>query len=303
MAELRIIAGPTGAGKSALALALAQEHGARIISADSRQIYRGFDSGTAKPTAAERAQVPHAGLDVAEPTERWSAAKWAEAAADWLSDDAAAGRPSLVVGGTGLWLQALVRPLADVPPMDPVRRAAVQEELAVIATPQLRTLVDQLDPARAHLGRTQLLRAAEVALVTGTLLSEWHARGSSRPVRPARWLVVDPGPSLGDRLDSRRHAMLAAGWLEEVRTLDASIPEDAPAWNACGYREIREVVRGTRTLESALEAVRISTRRYAKRQRTWFRNQLDDVGPVTRLDPAGADAARVVERWFSERDA
>lgn len=303
MAELRIIAGPTGAGKSALALALAQEHGARIISADSRQIYRGFDSGTAKPTAAERAQVPHAGLDVAEPTERWSAAKWAEAAADWLSDDAAAGRPSLVVGGTGLWLQALVRPLADVPPMDPVRRAAVQEELAVIATPQLRTLVDQLDPARAHLGRTQLLRAAEVALVTGTLLSEWHARGSSRPVRPARWLVVDPGPSLGDRLDSRRHAMLAAGWLEEVRTLDASIPEDAPAWNACGYREIREVVRGTRTLESALEAVRISTRQYAKRQRTWFRNQLDDVGPVTRLDPAGADAARVVERWFSERDA
>jgi tRNA dimethylallyltransferase len=303
VAELRIIAGPTGAGKSALALALAQATGARIISADSRQIYRQFDIGTAKPTAAERALLPHAGVDVAEPTERWSAAKWADAATAWLAEDAAMGRPSLIVGGTGLWLQALVRPLADTPEMDPTRRAEVQAQLADVATPALREMVERLDPPRATLGRAQLLRAAEVALVTGTRLSEWHARGSTRPVRSARWLLVDPGPPLAARLDARRAGMLRAGWLDEVRHLAATVPEDAPAWNACGYREIREVVRGTQALDAAMEAVRISTRQYAKRQRTWFRNQLDDVGPVTRLDPADASAADVAERWFSQRDA
>ena len=299
-AIVRIVAGPTGAGKSALAMALAERHGARILSADSRQIYRGFDIGTAKPTPAEQARVPHAGLDVAEPTDRWNAARWAQAARAWLAEDAALGRPSVVVGGTGLWLRALVRPLADEPPMDPPRRAAVQAELAGTTTDALRTMVERLDPARAHLGRAQLLRAAEVALVTGERLSDWHARGSAQPPLPARWLIVDPGPALASRLDARRQQMLDAGWLDEVRRLVATVPAEAPAWNACGYREIREVVHGERGLDDALEAVRISTRQYAKRQRTWFRTQVDDVGPVTRLDPTAPDADAVAERWFSE---
>lgn len=299
-AELRIIAGPTGAGKSALAMHLAMRHGARIISADSRQVYRGFDIGTAKPTAAERARVAHAGLDLADPTERWNAARWASAAADWLAEDAAAGRPSLVVGGTGLWLRALVQPLADEPPMDPVRRAEVQAELSAMATPALRALVEKLDPARASLGRAQLLRAGEVGLVTGQRLSDWHRRGSTTAPRRARWLIVDPGPALAARLDARRAAMLDAGWVAEVEHLTGTVPADAPAWNACGYREIREVVWGGATLEAAVEALRISTRQYAKRQRTWFRNQLEAVGPVTRLDPTAPEAADVVERWFNE---
>lgn len=303
MPELRIIAGPTGAGKSALALRLAERHGARIVSADSRQIYRGFDIGTAKPTEAEQARVPHVGIDVAEPTERWNAAKWASAAAQWIAEDAAMARPSIVVGGTGLWLQALVRPLAEEPPMDPVRRAAVQRELASLSTDALRELVRREDPARAHLGRAQLLRAAEVVLVSGQRLSDAHARSAGTPPRAARWLIVDPGPALAAQLDRRRAVMLDAGWLEEVRRLDAAVPEDAPAWNACGYREIREVVRGVQSLEPAMQAVAISTRQYAKRQRTWFRNQLQDLGPVTRLDPTAADAADVAERWFSEDDA
>lgn len=299
-APLRIIAGPTGAGKSALAMALAKGHGARIISADSRQIYRGFDIGTAKPTLEEQRAVPHAGLDVAKPTERWHAARWAQAAEGWLAEDAALARPSIIVGGTGLWLRALVRPLADEPPMDPERRAAVQAELAGLDTATLREMVQRLDPPRAHLGRAQLLRAAEVALVSGERLSDWHARGSTRPPRDARWLIVDPGPVLGERLDRRREQMLAAGWLGEVERLATTVPEDAPAWNACGYREIREVVQGSRSLDDALDAVRVSTRQYAKRQRTWFRNQMDDVGPVTRLDPTASDAMAVAERWFSE---
>lgn len=303
MPDLRIVVGPTGAGKSALALRLAERHGARLISADSRQIYRGFDIGTAKPASEEQRLVPHVGIDVADPTERWNAAQWADAARQWIAADAGQGRPSIVVGGTGMWLKALVQPLADEPPMDPARRTEVQAELATMSTADLRKLVAQRDPLRAHLGRTQLLRAAEVVLVTGEKLSDVHARGSSKPPLRARWLVVDPAALLEGRLNARRAAMLEAGWLDEVRHLATTVPEDAPAWNACGYREIREVVQGTRTLEDALNAVRISTRQYAKRQRTWFRNQLQTMGPVTRLDPTAADAAEVAEQWFTEDDA
>jgi tRNA dimethylallyltransferase len=298
-AELRLIVGPTGAGKSALAMALAVAHGARLISADSRQIYRGFDIGTAKPTAAERALVPHDGLDVADPTERWSAARWAREAGVWIDQAIANGQPVIVVGGTGLWLQALVQPLADEPAMDPVRRAEVAAELAELDTPTLRRRVEALDPARAHLGRVQLLRAAEVAMVSGTRISEVHARGSATSARAARWLVVDPGVALHERLDARREEMVRAGWFEEVDRLAAAVPETAPAWNACGYREIREVVRGARARTEALELVRIRTRQYAKRQRTWFRNQLDGVGAVTRMDPAVSDARGLAERWFT----
>jgi tRNA dimethylallyltransferase len=278
---------------------LAKRHGARIISADSRQIYRDFDVGTAKPTRADQAAVPHAGLDVADPAERWNAAKWAAAAREWLAEDAALGRPSIIVGGTGLWLQALVRPLADEPLLDPTARAALQAEFAALDTDELRRRVERLDPPRAHLGRVQLLRALEVALLSGTPLSEWHARGSSHAALDARWLIVDPGPVLDDRLNQRRAEMLTAGWLEEVRTLDVRYPGDLPAWNACGYREIRAVVQGERTLEDAMEAVRVSTRQYAKRQRTWFRNQMEGVGPVLRLDPTAADALAVAEHWYS----
>lgn len=297
---VRIIAGPTGAGKSALAMHLAALHGARIISADSRQIYRDFDIGTAKPSRADQAAVLHAGLDVADPAERWNAVRWAEAARGWLAEDAALGRPSVIVGGTGLWLQALVRPLADEPELEPEARATMQEELGALDTDELRRWVERLDPRRAHLGRVQLLRAAEVALLSGTPMSEWHARGSSHPPRAARWLIVDPGPLLDERLNRRRADMLDAGWLDEVRGLDRRYPDDLPAWNACGYREIREVMQGTRSLDDAVEAVRISTRQYAKRQRTWFRNQMEEVGPVLRLDPTAADARAVAEHWFSE---
>jgi tRNA dimethylallyltransferase len=114
---------------------------------------------------------------------------------------------------------------------------------------------------------------------------------------------VDPGAILDDRLNRRRAEMLADGWLDEVRALDLRYPGDLPAWNACGYREIRAVVEGKRTLDDAMESVRISTRQYAKRQRTWFRNQMDGVGPVLRLDPTAADARAVAEHWFSEGES
>lgn len=297
-APVRIIAGPTGAGKSALAIALAERHGALIISADSRQVYRGFDIGTAKPTAAERGRIPHEGIDVADAHERWSAVRWAEQATAAISEAKARRQPVLVVGGTGLWLRALLHPLAAVPPMDPGRRLALQSALADFDTPTLRRWIETLDPPRATLGRAQLTRAAEVALLTGTRLSDHHAAGAMRPGRAARWVIVDPGDELPTRLAMRLDLMIATGWADEVRALVATVPADAPAWNSCGYREIRDWVDGRVSEEAARQAIRISTRQYAKRQRTWFRSQLANESNVLRLDPRPADAVERADRWL-----
>ena len=164
---LSVICGPTAAGKSALALELAERHGLAIVSADSRQVYRGFDIGTAKPTAAERARVPHAGVDVDDPRERYSAARWGDDARDRLAAAAAAGREAPVVGGTGFYLRALTAPLFDEPALDGERRARLQAALAALDAGELQRWCRELDPARAALGRAQQLRAVEVALLTG----------------------------------------------------------------------------------------------------------------------------------------
>jgi tRNA dimethylallyltransferase len=294
-AELRIICGPTAAGKSALAMQLAERHGLSILSADSRQIYRGFDIGTAKPASADRARVPHMGIDIADPSERWSAARFASDAASWLNG--ASPAKTLVVGGTGFYLRALTTPLDASPDLDASRRSELGAELAQIETDELRRWVQTLDPPRAQLGRTQLLRAAEVALLTGRRLSDYHADGpAARPVR-ARWLVVDPGPLLHEHIASRLDEMLSGGWPEEVRALQSSVAADAPAWQACGYDTVRQLVGGALGLPAARDAILIATRQYAKRQRTWFRNQLGDER-ITRIDPHDAQCAATVEQWW-----
>ena len=305
-ADLRIICGPTAAGKSAVAMALAARHGLTIVSADSRQIYRRFDIGTAKPTAAERRRVPHLGIDVADPTERWSAARWAtdaNHAVTTLGTD-----QTIVVGGTGFYLRALVDPLFEAPALNTTRRAALQEELAGRTLEELRRWCMMLDPARAHLGRTQLLRAIEIAVLTGRrhsdLLAEsqQRARDAHSSVRRARWLIIDPAERLAKQLEGRLDVMLASGWPEEVRELANDVPPDAPAWQACGYTVLREYIDGTRTLAGARDAILIATRQYAKRQRTWFRNQLAGAH-VTRLDPHDAISDARVNAWWSGGDS
>ncbi len=296
-AALRIVCGPTGAGKSALSLALAEAHGLTILAADSRQVYRGFDIGTAKPTAAERSQVPHEGLDLADPAERFSAAAWA-AHADEVIRRVGADRV-LIVGGTGLYLRALTEPFFEEPPLDPERRAALAAELEPLDTDTLRRWVMRVDACRAGLGRTQLLRALEVALLTGKRISELHREAARAPHWRARWLVVDPGDALHSRIERRLGQMLDEGWLDEVRELDARVSADAPAWNACGYEALRALVHRERTFEEARWAILVATRQYAKRQRTWFRHQLTDEA-VTHIDPRSAVAAEVAGRWCSE---
>ena len=298
VAELAVIAGPTAAGKSAIALALAERHGAALVSADSRQVYRRFDVGTAKPSLEERERVPHHGVDVVDPTERYSAARFAEEAERWIGEDRAAGRPSIVVGGTGFYLRAIFEPLFAEPPMEPAARAALQSYLAALSSEELRRWCEELDPPRAALGRTQLLRAIEVALLTGERLSDLHARPPRPPRFRARYLVVDPGPVLHERIAARVDRMLEAGWPEEVRQLLTEVPEDAPAWNAAGYAVVRRLVRGEISRMHAREQIIIETRQYAKRQRTWLRHQLG-ASPVTMVNPDAADAGAIVNRWWT----
>jgi tRNA dimethylallyltransferase len=294
-ADVRVICGPTAAGKSAVAMWLAEREPTTIISADSRQVYRGFDIGTAKPTAEERARVPHRGVDIVQPTERFSAAAWAEHASSWIEAARREGSEPLIVGGTGLYLRALFEGLFDEPPLDAVSRRGLERVLATLNIHELRRWAIALDPGRSHLGRTQLLRAVEIALLTGRRMSELH-RERAKPARwRARYLLVDPGPSLAERIAARFDGMLDNGWPREVQQLMKSVPATAPAWNATGYDILRRTELGELSSQAAREAVLIQTRQYAKRQRTWFRHQLpSDV--VTRLDPT-------VPSWQSEAGA
>lgn len=297
--RVRVICGPTAAGKSAIAASLALEYGATVFSADSRQIYRGFDIGTAKPDWSERKSIAHVGIDVAQPGERFSASRWASMALDALAQlDAPAGVP-LVVGGTGFYIRALFDPLFSAPDLDAGRRAALEQFLNPLPLSELRRWCGELDSTRADLGRYQLVRAIEVALLTGARISAMHAADRSEPVLTPSYLLVDPGASLAMRIERRVDAMIDAGWLDEVNALDSHVPRTAPAWKASGYRVMRQVARGERDLSAARERIIIETRQYAKRQRTWFRHQLGD-SPVTRVSPDDPNWQAIAQRWWKE---
>jgi tRNA dimethylallyltransferase len=296
-ADVAVICGPTAAGKSVIALWIANRAPSTIVSADSRQIYREFDVGTAKPSVEERARVPHRGVDVASAGERYSAAAWAESADGWIADAQATGRMPLVVGGTGLYLRALFEGLFEEPLLDIGRRERLSAVLSGLELTELRRWVSVLDPARAQLGRTQLLRAAEIALLTGRRLSALHLDCARTPRWRPRYLVVDPGPALADRIAARIDDMLDNGWADEVKRLMHMVPADAPAWNATGYDAVRRLVAGSLTRAAAREEILIATRQYAKRQRTWFRHQLP-ADRVTCVDPLDGSWPVRVERWL-----
>ncbi len=301
MAEnrLRVICGPTAAGKSAIAATLALEYGATIISADSRQIYRGFDIGTAKPDWSERKAIEHIGIDVADPSERFSASRWATMAIEAVEHlNASAGTP-LIVGGTGFYIRALFDPLFAAPELDEEKRRKLEYFLNSMTLPDLRRWCEAIDPGRSHLGRYQLVRSIEIALLSGSRISQLHAENSTSSSYSPAYLLIDPEKTLGARIEHRVQSMIDAGWLEEVRALDAGVPEAAPAWKSSGYRVIRSVVRGEMDLSDARDRIIIETRQYAKRQRTWFRHQLGDA-PVTRLDPDDPNAQSVAQRWWKE---
>jgi tRNA dimethylallyltransferase len=263
------VVGPTASGKTALGIELAERLGGEIVSADSRQLYRRLDVGTAKPTAAERRRVPHHCLDLVDPGERFDAARFRRAADAAIADIVARGRVPLVVGGTGLYVRALLRGLCPAPPRAPEVRAALARE----AVETLHRRLAGVDPeTAARVGArdaVRIVRALEVVLTTGVPLSRWQ-RAHGFGERPYDALVVGldvPVVDLDALIAARAAAMVDAGFLDEVRALRAA----RVGVDAVGYREMLACVEGRVDLTEALEATVRATRRFAKRQRTWFR--------------------------------
>jgi tRNA dimethylallyltransferase len=269
------IVGPTASGKSALALDLAERFGGEIVSADSRQVYRGLDVGTAKPTRAERDRVRHHCLDLVAPGEPFDAARFRAVASAAIADIVGRGRVPLVVGGTGLYVRVLLRGLCPAPPRAPAVRATLEGMIAERGAPALHARLAAIDPRGA--GRVgprdarRIVRALEVALTTGVPLSRWqaeHGFGES-PYDALVIGVARPVPELDRRMRTRAREMVAAGFVDEVRALHArGITVDA-----VGYREMLACVEGRSDVESAIAATVLATRRFAKRQRTWFRRE------------------------------
>ena len=299
--RVRVICGPTAAGKTAAALQLAARHPVTIISADSRQIYRRFDIGTAKPGVAELAAVPHVGVDVADPMDRWSAWQWAALAREAIADATSRQRTPVVVGGTGFYLRALTEPLASLPPLDEPRRDQLGAWLDAQPRELWRAWCQRLDPDRAALGPVQWRRAIETALLTGVRLSTLHEGGGEASRVPVRYLLVDPGAPLADRIAQRVVSMLDAGWAEEVEQLRLDVPAEARAWLATGYGEVLAHVEGRMSRADMIRRVTIRTRQYAKRQRTWFRHQLDQA-LVTTVSPYEERFLERVNAWWRAHD-
>lgn len=302
MAVVRVpvLTGPTAVGKTAVAIALASHWPLEVISADSRQIYRQLDIGTAKPSRRERRRVPHHGLDLVDPGERYSAGRFAADAHRWIEEIVAGGRMPLVVGGTGLYIRALVDGLFREPPLDPERRRHLERWVADLDVSALVRWASRLDPGFKGGGRQRAARAVEVALLSGRSLSEWQRLARvATGLEPWYVVLTAPRPVLHRRIEIRAAEMIRRGLIEEVATaLAHGAPPAGAGMDAVGIREAVQYLHGARSRASVAEAVATATRQYAKRQETWLRHQL--AGPVLTLDatrPPEAIAADIVAAW------
>lgn len=297
---LVVVVGPTGTGKSELSLRLAEELGGEIVNADALQLYRGMDIGTAKLPPSERRGIPHHLLDVLEITQEASVARFQTAARRAVADVAARGRVPILAGGSGLYVRAAVDEI-DFPGTDPLVRARFERELARHGRDRLLARLREVDPesVRRVKDDRRLVRALEVHEVTGRPFTSFMPR--RRYVRPTVQLGLDTSrAALNERLEQRVDAMLAAGWLEEVRGLEARGLRGTPtASRALGYPQLLDVLAGTRCLRSARDDTVVATRRFAKRQRTWFRadprvSWFDVAGPqdLERLLPRAVELIR-----------
>ena len=297
-----VLVGPTAVGKTAVAAALAKYWPLTVVSADSRQVYRGLDIGTAKPTADILELAPHVGLDVVDLGERYSAGRYARDAANWLDAIPASRRP-IVIGGTGFYIQALADGLFREPPVD----AGLREKFRAwaLGANGLGAWAARLDPEYRGGGKQRAARTVEVALLTGRPLSFWQREAKAEGVmRPWYIRLTAPRKFLHSRIEVRTRAMLRAGWVDEVRRLlDGGVAPDAAGLDGVGYREVISHLEGDMTADQLPEAIARSTRQYAKRQETWFRHQLIGHPVVTMdaTDPPNVLARRIVELW-DDRD-
>ena len=273
------IAGPTASGKTALAVSLARELDGEVVSCDSMQVYKRMDIGTAKPSPEERQGIPHHMIDVAEPWEDYSVSRYCADAAPIVEDIVSRGKTAIIAGGTGLYMDSLIRgndfaPFPSTGVRERLEREADREGMEALLA-RLRA-VDPEAAARLHLSdRKRIIRAMEVYLETGETITAHNRRTQALPPRFSPvWLGLDfeSRAELYSRIDRRVDVMLEAGLLEEIRALLRSgIPEKCTAMQAIGYKEFTDALDGRCTVEAAADQVRQSSRRYAKRQLTWFR--------------------------------
>jgi tRNA dimethylallyltransferase len=293
-----VIGGPTASGKSMLALRLAAASGGVIINADSMQLYRELRIVTARPSPADEARLPHRLYGVLAADQPGSAGSWLTLAKAAIVEAQEQGRPAIVVGGTGLYLHALLHGLADVPPVPAETRAAVCALYGRLGGPAFHAGLQARDPVMAarlqpH-DRQRLIRAFEVVSATGRSLADWQADAPTRIALPQPVLgvaLILPRAEVYARIGRRLEAMVAAGALEELRALRGlGLAPDLPLLKAVAVRELLAHVDGRADLASALERATIQTRRYAKRQLTWLRHQLPELTPVARF----GDAAEIM---------
>jgi tRNA dimethylallyltransferase len=292
-ADAVLIAGPTASGKSAVALDLAERLNGVVINADSMQVYRDLRIITARPAPEEEKRVPHRLYGHVDAAENYSVGRWLGDVRNVLQEVRAAGRMPVLVGGTGLYFMALTTGLAAIPPIDPAIRAGLRARLEAEGVETLHAQLQRRDAESAARimprDRSRILRALEVVEATGRMMSDWHREGMPALIAPERAIKIFLTPDrdeLKRRIEKRFDLMLEAGALEEVRALDArSLPEHLPAMKAHGVPWLRRHLRGEISLEEAAAGGKMDTRRYAKRQVTWFRNQMPD---WLWVDPAAA---------------
>jgi tRNA dimethylallyltransferase len=297
-----LLMGPTASGKSRLALELAARREVEIVSVDSAQVYRGMDIGTAKPTAQERAQVPHHLLDILDPGETYSAARFAADARRLIGEIRARGRMPLLVGGTMLYFRAFDEGLSALPAADPALRARLTREAEALGWPALHARLATADPltaARLHPNDQQRIqRALEILEATGIAPSALHAgpRSGGDPEGPVLRIALVPQDRavLHRRIEWRFDAMVALGLVDEVRRLYArgDLHAGLPSIRAVGYRQLWAHLQGAYGLDEAIARGKAATRQYAKRQLTWLRS---DDRRVLRLDPDTGNAPQAVQ--------
>jgi tRNA dimethylallyltransferase len=279
-----LIAGPTASGKSALALALAERLGGTVVNADSMQVYRNLRIITARPTEVEELAVPHFLYGHVDAAENYSVGRWCVNAGAALAELLGAGRLPILVGGTGLYFKTLTQGLAAIPPVPPDIRAAVRERLKTEGVASLHAELAHRDPASAQRlmpgDRSRIARALEVVLATGRPIGDWHREGMKPVLDPAsavRIFLNSEREELYRRINERFDRMLVAGALDEVEALRRrNLDPLLPAMKAHGVPWLMRHLAGEISLSEAAEGGKRDTRRYTKRQATWFRNQLPD---------------------------
>jgi len=307
--------GATGTGKSALGISLAQATNNVIISCDSMQLYRGLDIGTAKASLEEQTAVPHFLLDCADIQDVWSAQRWADEALNIIKTENKAGRTPIIVGGTGMYLRALLEGFADIPAIDATIRERLLDLQSEHGSPHLHQLLQQCDaPLAARLHPTdsqRIMRGLCVFQSTGKALSQWQAEQEARhePIDCPVFVLQVERKALCQRLDARIDAMMEQGWLDEVRWLDAQHPPELhPALRAVGYRQLLDYLHADDepnhalrkyTLDDAVRDAKTATRRYAKRQVTWFKNQTPKAtqGDAASLHATMLDTLENLNTW------